>query len=268
MARPAAPPVVVLVALVVVSASAGAVSGGRDTGAAGAPDTLSECTDITESGVYELEGDFGHTGSQISTSCLFVNASDVVIEGNGRTLGGRGVSNTVAIHAVDAANVTVRNVTVANWQRGIYYENVSGGSVENVSAESNVYAVALTDTSGVTVSDSTVTGNFVGVRIEGTTDNAFANATVRANRVGRVLEDIEIDAPLVHTTVGPPTDHDGDGLYEDVTGDGERTLRDELVLAAVVTADVVGWADPSADQVRALDFDGNGRLGYGDALAL
>lgn len=70
-------------------------------------------------------------------------------------------------------------------------------------------------------------------------------------------------APL--STVGsgaPPRDLDGDGLYEDVDGDGGTDFDDAIALA-FVSGDTL-----NAEQVTALDFDGDGDLDIDDAIAL
>jgi hypothetical protein len=74
------------------------------------------------------------------------------------------------------------------------------------------------------------------------------------------------DAPLPGVgAVGVPTDPDGDGRYEDVDGDGERTLDDVFAFAfgPLQRADALSDA-----QRRALDFDGDGTLTLDDAFAL
>jgi hypothetical protein len=65
--------------------------------------------------------------------------------------------------------------------------------------------------------------------------------------------------------VGVPTDPDGDGRYEDVDGDGERTLDDVFAFAF----GPLQRADELSDaQRRALDFDGDGALTLDDAFTL
>jgi hypothetical protein len=62
-----------------------------------------------------------------------------------------------------------------------------------------------------------------------------------------------------------PTDPDSDGRYEDVNGDGERTLADAFAFAFGPLQQADGLSDA---QVRALDFDGDGSLDLDDAFAL
>jgi pectinesterase len=61
---------------------------------------------------------------------------------------------------------------------------------------------------------------------------------------------------------GPPTDPDGDGLYEDVDGDGNVDVDDAVALA------FVDGGALDAGQRLALDVDGDGDVDFDDAVAL
>jgi hypothetical protein len=63
----------------------------------------------------------------------------------------------------------------------------------------------------------------------------------------------------------PPTNLDDDPRYEDVDGDGARTLADAFALAFEALPRAGSFSDA---EVRALDFDGDGTLGLGDVFAL
>jgi hypothetical protein len=62
--------------------------------------------------------------------------------------------------------------------------------------------------------------------------------------------------------VGVPGDPDGDGLYEDVDGDGEAAFRDAVALA------FVDGESLTSDQRAAFDFEGDGDLDFADAVEL
>ncbi|SEQ73759.1 cellulase family glycosylhydrolase [Natrinema salaciae] len=59
-----------------------------------------------------------------------------------------------------------------------------------------------------------------------------------------------------------PQDPDGDGLYDDVNGDGQTTHADVNAFYENIDADGV------QDNPDAFDFDGNGRIGFADVLDL
>jgi V8-like Glu-specific endopeptidase len=62
----------------------------------------------------------------------------------------------------------------------------------------------------------------------------------------------------------PPGDLNGDGLYEDVDGDGEATFDDAVDLAFADFATI----NENPAQQAALDFDGSGEVDFGDAIGL
>lgn len=61
---------------------------------------------------------------------------------------------------------------------------------------------------------------------------------------------------------GPPTDPDGDGLYEDINGDGQATFSDAVALSFANTGTL------SPRQAGALDFDSDGDVDFSDAVTL
>ncbi|MGM0591971.1 MAG: hypothetical protein ACQETI_10165 [Halobacteriota archaeon] len=75
---------------------------------------------------------------------------------------------------------------------------------------------------------------------------------------------LEAEGTELQAVVGsnPPTDPDGDGLYEDVNGDGQATFGDAIELAFVNGA---GLTDA---QQTALDFDADGDVDFDDAISL
>jgi YVTN family beta-propeller protein len=67
---------------------------------------------------------------------------------------------------------------------------------------------------------------------------------------------LEVDG----TAIGPPTDPDGDGLFEDVDGDDSLTGSDTVAFKNVVEAYNAGDLTLADAQVDALDFDRDGDL--------
>jgi len=85
---------------------------------------------------------------------------------------------------------------------------------------------------------------------------------------GIFSEPIELELDGIEISVGPPEDPDGDGISEDVTGDGSVGSADALAYAAIVTTVEDGDLDLTDEQTDALDIDGDGNLDYDDAEAL
>ena len=59
-----------------------------------------------------------------------------------------------------------------------------------------------------------------------------------------------------------PTDTDGDGLYEDVNGNGRKDFAD-----VVLYFNQMSWIDAN-EPVRLFDLNGNGRIDFADVVAL
>lgn len=180
-----------LVALAVCSLLLGAVPAGAAAGQDdGGPVDVRSCgVTISEPGTYLLTQDIIDDRSVgLSENCVTIASSDVVFDGQGFTIDGNGVSDTVGIAAESGngsrlSNVTVRDVTVSDWNRGLYYRNVSGGTVAGVEASLNGFGITLADAGDVEMRDPAVRDNLIGVFLNGTSDSAVRNVTATGNQV-------------------------------------------------------------------------------------
>jgi hypothetical protein len=81
-------------------------------------------------------------------------------------------------------------------------------------------------------------------------------------------DEITVKIAGITITLGPPQDPNDDGVYEDVTGDGQVNVIDAVAHAGLVTAANQGAVDLNEEQKDALDVDGDGNLDYQDSIAL
>lgn len=123
-----------------------------------------------------------------ASACLVVEASDVTVDGNGNTLDGSNtsqlnLSNGDSVNATNASvdgnvsaednesvvngivvrpasgeesisNVTITNVTVQNWYIGVYVQNATGVTLDNVTfANNTVPGFRLVNATDLTVRD-------------------------------------------------------------------------------------------------------------------
>lgn len=148
---------------------------------------IDSCTTIRESGTYVLTSDVVHDKStRLSESCITILADDVVFHGQGHRVEGNGISDTRGIQT-NATNVTVRNVVVAEWGRGVYYMNASGGTITHVNATSNAYGIDLDWSNDVRVVENNVSGNLVGIDVARSNDDIdLRDNSVRGNHVAQV----------------------------------------------------------------------------------
>lgn len=254
----------VLAGLVLFAASVG--TAGSATGSGTQATEIDSCTTIDQPGRYVLSADQTYSGTIGSTACITVVADDVVIDGQGRTFDGRGISNTTGIRVAGGENVVVRDLVVADWHYGVHYLGSNGGAVRNVTVRLNVYGVVLDGSDGVAVTGDRFDRNLVGLRLNGTGSNDLrGNNQFEGNQIAAMHERIPLRGPT-GSLIGPPTDHGGDMRFRDVNGDGTVDRNDRVALGYVALADLVGGVDLSADQEAALDVNGDGTLDVFDAV--
>ncbi|WP_207590924.1 malectin domain-containing carbohydrate-binding protein [Halomontanus rarus] len=120
-------------------------------------------------------------------------------------------------------------------------------------AEAGHDAVQVETFRDVSVSDGSLTIEFTA---------SADNAKVSAIRVLSTDFDGGEEPPAVGDNANRPTDPDGDGLYEDVNGDGTVSPNDVTTLFEHVD-------DPTVtNNVDAYDFTGDGKIGISDVIQL
>lgn len=192
----------VAIALPAVVAGSGAFSleragwGGWGDGGSPSPTAIDSCTSITEPGRYLLTADIvDDQSTHLSESCIRIEADDVVLDGDGHRLDGRGVSGTVGIAVSSSgglSNVSVVRLTVSDWDWGLYYQDVSGGEVRDVTVEHNGAGIAMEETRGVTVRDNEIANNGIGVFVLDASDIAVRSNSVSENLVGVDCDGAEV----------------------------------------------------------------------------
>jgi parallel beta-helix repeat protein len=231
------------------------------------------CGTIEEPGRYVLTRNItNNLGTRTSQNCLWINASDVVLEGAGHRIDGIGVTDSIGIYVgspKSTENVTVRNLTVSDWHKGVWHRGVRGGVLRNVTASDNAIGLGIENATDTRVIDNAASENLIGIRVTRSSLAALSGNTFENNHGAGLYDELTaVDLLGQRIVVGPPLDPDGDGRYEDVTGDREVGLYDALSLFGVVSAEAVGVGDLHADQHEILDLDGDGDLDYGDVWTL
>jgi parallel beta-helix repeat protein len=143
---------------------------------------LTSRTTITQPGTYILTDDIQHGGgTRLSEACIRIEANDVVLDGAGLTVGGNGISDTSGIVVSNTHNVTVKNVTVEEWDYGIRLESVSGGQIRDVRVVNNGYGISFVDSDLVVLRGSVVSSNLLGTVSDGGSNVLVWNNTVAQN---------------------------------------------------------------------------------------
>jgi len=177
----------VLVLVVLLGAASGGVwliNDGLETDAR-QPQTLESCTTITESGRYVLTDDITDSAADV---CIRIRSADVTLVGRGHRIDGVGAFGTAGVVARSNSdrpleNVTVRNVTVTDWDDGILYIDVVDGAVVRTTTSNNRVGLSLLNARDNRLADNVARGNRLrGISLfESSANNTVVNNTATDN---------------------------------------------------------------------------------------
>ena len=187
-------------------------------GTANAAHSITTCADdVTSSGLHTVDSDITDGGV---TSCIDINASDVVLEGNDNTIDGLDQdSGSIGVSVTDSAtltNVTVRNLTVTNWEDGVSYDDADDGKVTNVNASANSnQGIRLFLSSNNDVTSNTAIGNTnQGIELVFSSDNnSVTSNTVTGNGRDGIRLFSSSDNNNVTSNTATGNDRDGIRLF-------------------------------------------------------
>lgn len=161
---------------------------------------VSTCRVIDEPGVYVLTQNLKNRPEDV---CIDIRASDVTFDGGGHVVDSAGLPSTAAVLARDPGggqliDVTVRDVTVSDWNLGIRYRNLTASAVTDVEVHNNSIGVSLRYGSDIAITD--VIGSLNGglgwedgtIVVEYTPDSMVTNASSKpkdAALYGYLVED-------------------------------------------------------------------------------
>ncbi|NHN61337.1 MULTISPECIES: nitrous oxide reductase family maturation protein NosD [Halorussus] len=150
----------------------------------GDPERIDSCTTIDDPGRYALVDDVRNASAG---QCIRIRASDVVLDGRGHLVDGRGSFGTAGV-AVGAwarpvSNVTVRNLTVADWDDGVRLTEADRGAFLDVTAIRSRVGVRLYSSSRNRLADVRASDNAVhGLSLLDDSDgNRASNVTAAGN---------------------------------------------------------------------------------------
>ncbi|WP_248910333.1 NosD domain-containing protein [Halocatena marina] len=190
-----------IVASVVTSASLLAIK------PASAQTPINSCTTITSSGEYILTQNITNSSA---TTCIDIQASDVVFDGNGHTIDGIDNNSSFGVFARGvSSDVTVTNLTSTDWRDGIIYLSSDNGTVENTITKSNFQGIyGAGDMNNNSINNNKVVNNTAdGIILFGgpsspTTNNTLSNNYVSGNRLSGIYFDrVTPDNTIVNNTV-------------------------------------------------------------------
>jgi|GEM_PF-1184378 len=140
------------------------------------------CTLISSPGYYILNQDILNSEESI---CINISSSDVVFDGAGYNITGKNNGGTfgVYVHNPDFSinNVTVKNLIVTDWERGIFFDYAQNGSIINNTVNSNSYGIKIISGSNNFLLNNSVNYNWDGIHLEYTSGNNLTNNTAGTN---------------------------------------------------------------------------------------
>lgn len=142
------------------------------------------CGTISSPGEYMLTTNISNSGA---STCIHINSSDVVFDGDGYTINGTDALGTglgVSNGSTSVTNVTVKNLIVTDEGDGIAYNNATNGSIINNTVISNQCGIYLSLSRSNNISNNNASSNSYGVYIESSSNNNnISNNTANLNSV-------------------------------------------------------------------------------------
>ena len=152
--------------------------------------TISGCTIIRQPGYYSLANDI-NSGS----SCILINVSNVVLDGNGKLINGTGASGTYGVYtneSVPLSNITIKNLKVSNYDKGIFFGRVENGTIENSVMTANTIGIEISQSNynkNILVRNNSALGNSnTGIYFGYVDNGTIENNTADSNGYGISLD--------------------------------------------------------------------------------
>jgi len=180
------------------------------------------CMLISTPGYYELTGDIIDCDKECG---IYINASDVVLNGMGHIVDGlSGSSYKYGIRVDHATNVTIMNMTIKEWYwRGIYVYCSSNISIINNTIETiNNEGIRLYESSNSSILGNIVRDVGTGIDLYYSDNNTVMNNTCEDSS----YEGICIDSSSYNVLVNNFVQNNRDGLY--LTDSNNNTLIDNV----------------------------------------
>ena len=187
----------VVLLLFVASVSTWGTTAGANQGDHQQATSVDSCTTIDESGTYRLTDSIENSTADI---CIEIRASNVHFDGGGHTidgsivrqelldaLGGPPPAAGIGVGAnpngpSSLSNVTIANLTVTEWFRGVVARNSTRMTVRDITATTSGVGVELSTATDSTVSNATAAENVLfGIRTDDFHDSTVRDSTANRN---------------------------------------------------------------------------------------
>ena len=155
-------------------------------------------------------------------------------------------SNAGYVLVVDSQNITIRDLTLANNDKGVWLYGCYGCLVDNVTAQDNDYGIYLQESSYCTVQNCTISGNGQGIYL--------------GSSIGNVITDNIIDTS--EDTGIALYSSDGNFLTGNAVRDNQYGIRLEYSYDCRIEHNLV-----ARNQYDGISVGGDGHLIYGNTIS-
>ncbi|SNQ60235.1 NosD domain-containing protein [Candidatus Methanoperedens nitratireducens] len=141
---------------------------------------IDTCTTISTPGIYTLTRNILNIKA---SNCIYITTDNVIFNGDGYVIDGVGAASTngVYVHKRLKAlkNVTVKNVSLKDWNTGIYYKNADGGKLENNNVSSSIRGIFLESSGSNAITSNIINSDGAGITmLSSSNSNLLINNTI------------------------------------------------------------------------------------------
>ncbi len=147
---------------------------------------IDSCSPIIAPGEYVLNQSITNS---IVNICINISSDDVILDGNGLTIDGIDAFGSYGVYVNNPAkpltNVTITNLTVMDWDHGIYFQNVQNGNIiNNIAISNNWNGIYLGLTSYTNLIGNNASNNSEGIELSSSNNNSLASNDLFKNPTG------------------------------------------------------------------------------------
>ncbi len=191
-------------------------------GGADAATDIDTCQDIIQEGEYRLSQNLSS-----DSTCINIQSGNVTLDGAGFAISGEDLPDSYGVYVsnstIKLTNITLSNMTVVDWARGIIFNNVTNGSITNITARSNIAGISLYDSSNHLLASNILDQNSHAGMVLGFSNNNI----ITGNMVGPGLNyGIELDSSNNNILTDNTARSNGYGIYLTYSSDNTLTGND------------------------------------------
>jgi parallel beta-helix repeat protein len=141
---------------------------------------VGDCRTINQGGVYDLNKSFNISSQVLGYNCILINASNVVLNGNGYTINSND-KNSNLIYVANSSNLTIKNLIITGSNMGIMFVNVNNSLIQNNTFNNNSAGIFFSYSSNNILTNNTANNNSHGIYLNYSSNNNLTSNTADYN---------------------------------------------------------------------------------------